>query len=105
MRIRPSVGSVILLRIFSRVDLPAPFRPIMPTTSPCLTLNDTSLSAQKFSTEPLNGGQVVMFGHKLFPSLHFRISLAIALNGATACWEITSRKVVYRLSLLLWRRV
>ena len=33
---RPAVGSVIRLRIFSSVDLPAPFRPMMPTTSPCL---------------------------------------------------------------------
>ena len=31
---RPDVGSVIRLRIFSRVDLPAPLRPIIPTTSP-----------------------------------------------------------------------
>ena len=46
---RPSVGSVIRLRIFSRVDLPAPLRPIMPTTSPCLTSKETSLRAQKSS--------------------------------------------------------
>ena len=33
-------------RIFSSVLLPAPFRPMMPTTSPGATLNDTSFSAQ-----------------------------------------------------------
>ena len=27
---------------FSSVDFPAPFRPIIPTTSPCSTSNDTS---------------------------------------------------------------
>src|ERR1035441_1727997 len=39
------------LRIFSSVLLPAPFRPIMPTTSPRLTSKETSLSAQKSSTD------------------------------------------------------
>ena len=34
---RPSVGSVMRDRIFSSVDLPAPLRPMMPTTSPRLT--------------------------------------------------------------------
>ena len=48
------VGSVILLRILSSVDLPAPFRPMIPITSPRLTSNDTSLSAQKSSTDPLD---------------------------------------------------
>src|SRR5437660_7505668 len=37
------------LRILSRVDLPAPFRPMMPTTSPCLTSKETSFRAQKSS--------------------------------------------------------
>ena len=35
---RPSVGSVMRERIFSSVLLPAPLRPIRPTTSPCLNL-------------------------------------------------------------------
>src|SRR2546423_9791219 len=48
---RPSVGSVMRLRILSRVDLPAPLRPMMPTTSPCLTSKETSLRAQKSSEE------------------------------------------------------
>src|SRR5207244_2135069 len=47
----PSVGSVIRERIFSKVDLPAPFRPMMPTTSPRLTSKDTSFRAQKSSRE------------------------------------------------------
>ena len=42
----PPVGSTIRLRIFSSVDLPAPLRPTMPTTSPRPTSNETSLSAQ-----------------------------------------------------------
>ena len=44
-----SVGSVMRLRIFSSVLLPAPLRPMMPTTSPGSTSNDTSRSAQKSS--------------------------------------------------------
>ncbi len=43
----PSVGSVMRLRIFSSVLLPAPLRPMMPTTSPRLTSKQTSLRAQK----------------------------------------------------------
>jgi hypothetical protein len=39
------------LRILSRVDLPAPLRPMMPTTSPCLTSRFTSRSAQNSSEE------------------------------------------------------
>ena len=46
----PFVGSVIRLRIFSNVDLPAPFRPMMPSTSPRLTSKLTSLSAQNSLT-------------------------------------------------------
>ena len=43
----PSVGGVIRERILSRVDLPAPLRPMMPTTSPSATSKDTLRSAQK----------------------------------------------------------
>src|ERR1039458_8708428 len=39
------------LKIFNSVLLPAPFRPMMPTTSPCLTSKETSLSAQKSSAD------------------------------------------------------
>src|SRR5919197_1621936 len=39
-------------RIFSRVLLPAPLRPTMPRTSPCLTPNETSRSAQMVSADP-----------------------------------------------------
>src|ERR1039458_8547525 len=49
MRTRPEVGSVILLRILSNVDLPAPLRPMMPSTSPCLTSKETSFKAQNSS--------------------------------------------------------
>ena len=46
MRARPVVGSVMRDRILSSVLLPAPLRPMMPTTSPRLTSNETSFSAQ-----------------------------------------------------------
>ncbi len=49
-RTRPSVGSVMREMILSSVLLPAPFRPMMPTTSPCPTSNDTSRSAQIISS-------------------------------------------------------
>src|SRR5436309_1794903 len=45
----PIVGSVMRLRIFRRVLLPAPLLPIIPSTSPALTSNETSLSAQNVS--------------------------------------------------------
>ena len=42
----PSVGRVIRARIFSSVLLPAPLRPISPTTSPSFTSKLTSFNAQ-----------------------------------------------------------
>src|SRR5262245_47621151 len=42
----PVVGGVIRDRIFSSVDLPAPLRPMTPTTSPGATSKLTSLRAQ-----------------------------------------------------------
>jgi energy-coupling factor transporter ATP-binding protein EcfA2 len=47
---KPVVGSVICDSTFKSVDLPAPLRPMMPTTSPAATSNDTSLSAQSVSS-------------------------------------------------------
>ena len=46
----PRLGSVIRLRIFSNVLLPAPLRPMMPRISPCLTSKFTSFRAQSSST-------------------------------------------------------
>jgi hypothetical protein len=51
---RPLVGSVMRERIFSSVDFPAPLRPMIPTTSPCFTSKETSLSAQRSSLERWN---------------------------------------------------
>jgi hypothetical protein len=45
------VGSVTRLKIFSKVDLPAPLRPMMPTRSPCLISKETSFKAQNSSLE------------------------------------------------------
>ena len=42
----PRVGVVIRVRILSSVDLPAPFGPMMPSTSPCSTEKETSSRAQ-----------------------------------------------------------
>jgi hypothetical protein len=39
------VGSQVSLMIFKRVDLPAPFSPTSPTTSPSLRYRVTSVSA------------------------------------------------------------
>ena len=46
---RPSVGSVMCESTLSSVLLPAPLRPMIPSTSPCLTSRSTSLSAQSSS--------------------------------------------------------
>src|SRR5450759_592409 len=45
----PNVGSVMRASILSNVLLPAPFRPMIPTTSPAETSKSTSRSAQKVS--------------------------------------------------------
>lgn len=45
--IRPAVGGVIRDNIFSKVDFPAPFTPITPTTSPLFTSKDIFFNAQK----------------------------------------------------------
>src|SRR5215475_4359979 len=47
----PVVGWVIRDRIFSSVDLPAPLRPMIPTTSPGATSKLTSLRAQMVVSE------------------------------------------------------
>jgi hypothetical protein len=47
----PAVGWVIRDRIFSSVDLPAPLRPMIPTTSPGATSKLTSLRAQMVVSE------------------------------------------------------
>ena len=44
------------LRILSRVLLPAPLRPMMPTTSPFWMSKSTSLSAQNVSVSGLWNG-------------------------------------------------
>src|SRR5271157_5042895 len=75
----PSVGSVIRERIFSSVLFPAPLRPMIPTTSPGRTSNDTSFNAQ-------NGG---------FCSERF-LRPSNALRGADASLLSWSRRVVYR---------
>ena len=54
---RPAVGSVMRLRIFSSVLLPAPLRPMMPTTSPCVTSKETSRRAQKDSEDGGEGSR------------------------------------------------
>ncbi len=46
----PCVGSVIRERIFSSVLLPAPLRPMMPTTSPARTSKLMSRIAQSCSS-------------------------------------------------------
>ena len=43
MPMRPTVGEVTRERIFSSVLFPAPFLPMIPTTSPCSTLKSMSL--------------------------------------------------------------
>src|SRR5580700_3848401 len=103
MVIRPCVGSVILLRIFSRVDLPAPLRPMTPSTSPRLTSNETSLRAQKFSTESL--AKEEFGGSETFEPFFPLNFLPMTLNGAAASRAITSRSVVYASPLFLWRNV
>ena len=48
MSTRPSVGSVMRLRILSSVLLPAPLRPMMPTTSPLLDLEGDVFEGPEF---------------------------------------------------------
>src|SRR5215831_10995051 len=69
----PLVGSVMRERILSSVDLPAPLRPMTPTTSPGATSKLTSFSAQI-----------------VFPP--FRRNLA---SGARNVLTIESRRVRY----------
>ena len=52
-RIVPVVGAVTRLSSLRSVLLPAPFLPMMPTTSPCSTLKLISLRAQTYSLSPL----------------------------------------------------
>ena len=49
MLARPRVGVVMRDRILSSVLLPAPLRPMMPTTSPRVISNETSSSAQMWA--------------------------------------------------------
>jgi hypothetical protein len=52
MSTSPEVGLTMRERIFSSVDLPAPLRPMMPTTSPGSASKLTSLSAQIILSRP-----------------------------------------------------
>ena len=52
-RMVPVVGAVTLESIFNRVLLPAPFLPMMPTTSPCSTMKSMSRRAHTYSLSPL----------------------------------------------------
>ena len=45
----PDVGSVMRERIFNNVDLPAPFLPMIPSTSPSFTSKEISRRAQMTS--------------------------------------------------------
>ena len=80
-RHRPSVGSVIRDRIFSSVDLPAPLRPMMPTTSPRLISKVTSLQRPEL-LDLVAGDDRPAAHHVAAPS------------GASCCADraITSRK-------------
>src|SRR4030095_6685672 len=75
MSARPVVGSVMRERILSSVDLPAPLRPMTPTTSPGGTSKLTSFKAQI-----------------VFSDLPFRRNLA---SGARNVLTIESRSVGY----------
>ena len=79
----PSVGSTIRDSIFSKVLFPAPLRPMIPTTSPWGTSNDTSLTAQNSSIDA---------------SLPLR--LRNRRHGAVAAAVNASRKVVCRSILM-----
>ena len=46
VRMVPLVGVSVPQIICSRVDLPLPLRPMIPTVSPRLTVKETSFSAQ-----------------------------------------------------------
>ena len=70
-------------RIFSSVDLPAPLRPMMPSTSPRLTSKLTSLSAQNSST--------VVAGDELAAARHVDGRAREALRASRA---MTSRSAV-----------
>src|SRR5574344_662158 len=50
--IKPTVGDVTRDNIFKSVDLPAPFLPMIPTTSPCSTLKLISFSAHTKRLSP-----------------------------------------------------
>src|SRR5438034_47385 len=54
MSAKPSVGSVIRERTFSSVDLPAPLRPMIPTTSPGSISSETSRSAEDRPAEAVD---------------------------------------------------
>ncbi len=51
----PRVGSVMRESTLSRVDFPAPLRPMIPTMSPSATSKLTSRSAENVSTVPSSG--------------------------------------------------
>ena len=107
---RPFVGSVIRDRIFSSVLLPAPLRPMIPTTSPGCTSKDTSSSAQKSSVPAStaffrNGvransvnalaqrcgkGPFPALPHPIaFPQLSTQIAATIAISFGSCCHRLS----------------
>src|SRR3954468_12779601 len=75
------------LRILSRVDLPAPLRPMTPTTSPGWMATDTSLRAQ---SEPDRSPPATALGRR-----RPRRPLRSARHGAPATRVMVSRSVSY----------
>ena len=87
---QPVVGSVMRERIFSSVLLPAPLRPMMPTTSPCSTSNETSFSAQIRSparARPVRGSATAAASdaERILVRVSRRSRYACARPSGTAC--------------------
>ena len=84
---RPEVGSVIRERIFKSVDLPAPFPPMIPTTSPVLISNDTSRSAHNTS-ESLSGSLGICLALLASPT----VLPTSGDSSADASWKVFKRR-------------
>ena len=87
-RISPSVGGVICDRIFSRVDLPEPLAPMMPSVSPACILKLISFSAQNVSSLSIPTARLAFFFKNLKGCLMVSAKTSRRVKYLAVSWRI-----------------
>src|ERR1017187_5586047 len=105
-RTSPVVGAVTRDNTFSNVLLPAPFRPIMPRISPCLTSKETSRKAHISSSRRDDEGEGRgERGEGAGPSSLFALRSSLLWASPTFAYGSGLPRVRWSQRLKSWRHV